>query len=189
MDIEIKALSPGLLSDYLDYFDHVAFSDNPDWADCYCYFYLADPAERDWNDRTSEENREAVARLIASGEMHGYLAYVDGLVAGWCHAGPKTYFPLLVADCDAVDADVDRTGSIVCFTIDPARRRQGIAAALLAGACRGLADLGLEIAEAYPRTQAEGDAAHYHGPARLYEAAGFETYRRFPSYEVVRKRL
>lgn len=45
MSIEIKALAPELLDDYLAFFDSVAFTDNPDWSGCYCCFYHHDPRE------------------------------------------------------------------------------------------------------------------------------------------------
>jgi GNAT superfamily N-acetyltransferase len=189
MGIEIKSLSASLLDDYLDYFDHTAFADNPDWAGCYCYFYLADESEQDWETRTAEQNRRAVGDLIAGGRMYGYLAYVDGKVAGWCHAGPKAYFPGLMADRDLAEPDVAQTGSIVCFNVAPAERRRGIAGALLEAACQGLAALGLKVAEAYPRPEVSGDAAHYHGPLQMYLRAGFEIHRECPTYQIVRRAL
>jgi GNAT superfamily N-acetyltransferase len=188
MDIEIRSLSPELLDDYLDYFDHTAFTDNPDWAGCYCYFYLVD-SQQDWETRTAEQNRRSVSDLIAGGRMHGYLAYVDGKVAGWCHAGPKGYFPALIANEELVEDDMAQTGSIVCFNVAPAQRRRGIAAALLEAACQGLSGLGLKAAEAYPSLEPSTDAASYHGPLQMYLRAGFEIHRRFPTYQVVRRAL
>ena len=34
--------------DYLQFFDSRAFTDNPKWAGCYCYFPLHDPATIQW---------------------------------------------------------------------------------------------------------------------------------------------
>jgi GNAT superfamily N-acetyltransferase len=189
MRIEVKRLCPQLLDDYLDYFDNVAFTDNPDWAGCYCYFYLAGRSTGDWNDRTAAENRSAVGELIATGGMHGYLAYLEGEVAGWCHAGPKGYFPVIVETEELAEPDIEATGSIVCFNIAPEQRRLGIASTLLEAATTGLADMGLTIAEAYPSTGASTEAAHYHGPLPMYLRAGFSVHRRLPSYQVVRKAL
>jgi len=189
MDIEVRPLSPALLVDYLEYFDNTAFSDNPDWAGCYCYYYLVDHSREDWEARSSAENRCAVAGLICRGEMHGYLAYVDGSVAGWCHAGPKAYFPAFANDEDLADADLAVTGSIACFNVAPGRRRLGIATALLEVATTGLADLGMTIAEAYPREGASTDAGHYHGPLEMYLRAGFAVHRQLDGCSVVRKGL
>jgi GNAT superfamily N-acetyltransferase len=189
MNIEIRSVGPQLLEDYLDFFDNTAFTDNHEWAGCYCCFYLIDHTREDWDTRTAEQNRRSVTDLIAGGDMHGYLAYVEGKVAGWCHAGPKTCFPALMESEELLDADLARTGSIVCFNVDPAQRRRGISAALLAAACEGFVALGLEVVEAYPRPEASGDSANYHGPLRMYLQSGFVTHRQFPTYQVVRKAL
>ncbi len=189
MHLEVRPLAPRLLDDYLGYFDHIAFADNPDWAGCYCFFYLADHSARDWDSRSAAENRRAVGELISRGEMHGYLAYLDGAVAGWCHAGPKTYFPALVQDEELAGPDMATTGSIVCFNIAPGRRRLGIASALLEAAERGLAGLGMTTAEAYPREGASTEAGHYHGPLQMYLRAGFVVHRRLTGCLVVRKHL
>ena len=37
MAIAIQPLTKDLLPDWLDFFDNIAFADNPEWADCYCY--------------------------------------------------------------------------------------------------------------------------------------------------------
>ena len=189
MDIEVRPLSPALAADYLEYFDNTAFSDNPDWAGCYCYYYLVDHSREDWETWTGAENRRAVADLISRGGMHGYLAYLGGSVAGWCHAGPKSYFPALARDEDLADADLRATGSIACFNVAPGRRRLGIASALLNAATVGLAGLGMTIAEAYPREGASTDAGHYHGPLEMYLRAGFVIHRRLEGCLVVRKEL
>ena len=36
MNIEIKKLTADLLDDWLYFFDNTAFSDNDNWAGCYC---------------------------------------------------------------------------------------------------------------------------------------------------------
>ena len=189
VEIEARRLTPDLLTDYLEYFDHIAFSDNPDWAGCYCYFYLVDQERDDWNSRSGQDNRRDVAGLISRGEMHGYLAYVDGHVLGWCHAGPKTYFPSFGRDPDLADADLPVTGSIACFNVAPGRRRLGIASALLDAATRGLAGLGMTIAEAYPHEGASSDAGHYTGPLDMYLRAGFTIHKQLEGSIVVRKEL
>ena len=76
--IQIKALSSELLGDYLRYFDNDAFSDNPRWASCYCHFSQAPHKTEKWSERTADQNRAAVSKMIAGGLMCGYLAYDDG---------------------------------------------------------------------------------------------------------------
>ena len=85
----IRELAPELVNDYVTFFDHDAFGDNPSWAACYCYFNQAPHQFRNWDERTAAENRQAVSHLIGAGEMQGYLAYVEGKVIGWCNAGAR----------------------------------------------------------------------------------------------------
>jgi hypothetical protein len=79
MNIEIKRLTPELAVDYIEFFDHVAFTDNEEWAGCYCVWYH-------WNDQLEEQrkeycaaggtdfNRRLAIRYIQEGILQGYLA-------------------------------------------------------------------------------------------------------------------
>ena len=75
--ITVERLSPSTRDGYLAFFDHErgpAFSDNPEWARCYCQFYRT-PRALDWQAFTASENRVAAAAAIDCGEAEGYLAY------------------------------------------------------------------------------------------------------------------
>jgi len=170
--IEIHPLSPQCLGDFLDFFDHRAFPDNPGWGSCYCHFPHADHARIVWKDRTAFENRAASCARIASGAMTGWLAYANGLAIGWCNAGPRRFIEGLF---DAPEPLSDRIGAISCFVIAPSFRGQGVATRLLAAACDGLRERGFDWAEAYPRTGAASAAENHYGPLAMYRAAGFET--------------
>ena len=91
----VIALTAAQLPDYLEFFDHVAFTDNPQWAGCYCYFPHHDPAQGQWQSRSGAENRSAMCNCIGAGTTQGYLAYRAGKVVGWCNAGPWTLYPML----------------------------------------------------------------------------------------------
>lgn len=188
-EIEVRELKPELLQDWLSFFDHDAFVDNPEWEGCYCHFYHANHAEKDWGERSAAENRAASRGLILSGNLRGLLAYADGKPAGWCHAAPRLLIPNLLTSHGLEVEDAERVGSIVCFVVAPGLRRQGIARRLLDAACSGFAAQGLAIAEAYPRLNVDGDAANYHGPSSLYREAGFVEYRRLDRVMMVRKAL
>jgi hypothetical protein len=41
MTVTINPLTAELLDDFVCFFDQVAFTDNPDWASCYCYYYIS----------------------------------------------------------------------------------------------------------------------------------------------------
>lgn len=195
MNIEIKKLSPELADDYISYFDHLDFSHKPEWGGCYCVWYH-------WNDKLELEskdykaaggtcfNREVALRLIQKGMLQGYLAYSDGKVAGWCNCNNKASYDALKREknpelWDETD-DRKKIKSIVCYTIAPAMRRQGVATQLLAKVCEDAKAEGYDFVEAYPET-GEVSAQSYHGPYSIYEKNGFELHKDLGDMAVVRK--
>jgi ribosomal protein S18 acetylase RimI-like enzyme len=185
--IEVKPLAVGRMDEYLRFFDHKAFTDNPRWAGCYCYFPYHDPAKTHWPERSGEDNRAAICASIHAGTAMGYLAYVDGEVVGWCNAAPRRLYPMLQ---DEPAPDGARTGTIFCFIVAPAFRGRRVASALLDAACAGLASQGLRIAEARPVRNATTAAANHLGPLAMYLAAGFSIVREDDEGNVyMRKRL
>jgi ribosomal protein S18 acetylase RimI-like enzyme len=184
---EIRELTPDLLPDYLRFFDGDAFSDNPDWAGCYCYFHHAPHHLGKWEDRTAAENRAAVCGLIQAGRMHGYLAYRNGRPVGWCNAPLRAQMTTLEEEEDAHTGDL---GAIVCFLVAKSFRREGIARALLDAACDEFQRRGLKAVEAYPNRNAREDAGNYHGALSMFLQAGFIIHReRADGTVVVRKML
>ncbi|MDP9044472.1 MAG: GNAT family N-acetyltransferase [Pseudomonadota bacterium] len=185
--IDILPLTPERLPDFLDFFEHRAFVDNPKWLSCFCHFPHADHANIVWKERTATENRAATCARIEAGTMTGWLAYADGLSIGWCNAGPRRFIAGLF---DEPEPLADRIGAIACFVIAPAFRGKHVATRLLHAACDGLRTCGFEWAEAYPRPASVNAAEHHHGPLAMYEAAGFGMVKREADGGlVVRKRL
>lgn len=185
--IEIRTLTAELLPDFLDYFEGSAFADNPRWSSCYCQFLYVDHAKVNWAERTAQENRSAACQRICTASMQGYLAYRDGKVVGWCNAAPRA---MMDAFADEPDPDASQIGQITCFVVAREHRRTGVAKALLAAACAGLAAQGLSIAEAMPKPEVLDDAENHYGPLSLYIAAGFEVHRQGEHGSVyVRKHL
>ena len=174
--IEIRPLGADRRDDYLRFFDDRAFTDNPRWAGCYCYFPQHDPKTTDWQQRTAQANREAICTCIAAGTVRGWLAYRQGEVVGWCNAGPRRLYPMLAGD-EALPPDDGVTGAILCFVVAPDARRQGVARALLQATCDGLRARGLRRVMAKPVRNAATPAANHTGPLELYLANGFAIVR------------
>jgi len=169
--VEIRPLTPQRLDDFLDFFDHRAFPDNPKWQSCYCHFPHADHARVNWHDRSAQDNRAATCDRIDTGTMTGWLAYSNGLAIGWCNAGPRRFIEGLF---DAPEPIADRIGAISCFVVAPAFRGQRVATRLLNAACDGLRERGFEWAEAYPRADSDSATENHYGPLAMFTAAGFE---------------
>ena len=74
-ELVIKELSPSLRDDFLLFFDHVAFADNPVWSDCYCSAYH-------FANKGKAESRREASSLIEEDRMHGFLAYDNGRPVG-----------------------------------------------------------------------------------------------------------
>jgi GNAT superfamily N-acetyltransferase len=189
MEITVHPLDPGRLEDYLAFFDREAFSDNPEWADCYCLFYhVPDP---DWESRTGARNREDAAALIRAGGLRGWLAYDAGRPIGWCNANAKERFARLAAESAqwGEARPGERVLSVVCFVVAPAYRRKGVARLLLQEACAGAARAGYRWAEGYPRKVERNAAQAYHGPLALYRSEGFTELRELEQSWIVRRDL
>ena len=183
LELTFQRLSVENLHDFLDYFDHDAFTDNPKWAGCYCQFYLDDPAATDPDTISTERNRQTACDRVGSGEMQGYLAYSENRVVGWCAAGSSKLFPGLP------DAE-DKLARILCFVIHPSFRGQGVARSLMRHAVADLAKLGFAAVEASPYTLPEQQAANYRGHLSMYLSEGFEVVRDMGEYgTLVRKHL
>jgi ribosomal protein S18 acetylase RimI-like enzyme len=194
----IETLTPARGADYLRFFDHErgpAFADNREWATCYCHYYEVPPALK-WGEFDGSANRTAMAARIASGEMEGFLAYEGDDVVGWRNAQPDHKLLHACARLRSAPSPLPVAphvaAAIVCFVTAPARRRQGIARALLAAAIASFTARGLASIVAFPWNTGPHDAKatdHYHGTLSMFIAAGFEAIATHESLTVVRKSL
>jgi ribosomal protein S18 acetylase RimI-like enzyme len=187
--IQIKPFSAVLLKDFLYFFDRVAFTDNPDWAGCYCYYYHIFCSDAEWDRRMAKDNRNATKKLLVSGEMRGFLAYVEGKTIGWCNANRKENYPRLVNNNEICSSGQDSIISVVCFVVAPGFRRRGVARKLLRAVCTDSAKGGYDYVEAYPRREALSEAHNYHGPLSLYEQEGFYIHKECDNLTIVRRKL
>jgi GNAT superfamily N-acetyltransferase len=187
MDVRVKRLTPELADDFLDFFDRVAFTDNPLHARCYCQFYHTCCPKDEWERRTADENRRATQDMILSGRMRGYLAYLDEALVGWCHADAMTRLARLEDDCNEPEYAGKQVGVIVCFLVAPEHRRQGVATELLKCACSDFMSQGYDLVEACPRKDGRSDAENYLGPLEMYLKNGFEIRGGNEVLHIVRK--
>jgi GNAT superfamily N-acetyltransferase len=194
MNIEIKKLSPELINEYIEYFDTVAFTDNPEWDGCYCVFYHFNEALEVDQKKYEEEGgtyykKELAKRFIEDGTLKGYLAFVDGFVVGWCNVNDKHMYCKFSKENrpELWDETTNnkKIKSIVCFTIAPKMRKKGIATKILKRICEDAKKDGYDFVEAYPGT-GETNERSYHGPYTLYEKNGFTVYKHIDSEAIMR---
>jgi GNAT superfamily N-acetyltransferase len=178
----VRELTPSLKDDFLNFFDHVAFADNPDWSDCYCSLYH-------FPNKGKTESRRLASAGVDDSKIHGFLAYDNGRPVGWCNAANRNSYPALHWLMGAGPDKWEKVGSIVCFVIGSTHRNRGVASHLLNAACNKFSKEGLEYAEAYPVKKPESAAYNFPGPLSMYQKAGFSTHRDVDWYLVVRKRL
>ena len=191
MAIVIEPLTPKLLPEWLNFFDNIAFADNPAWADCYCCCYQLACSNEEWGKRTKGQNRNSSIEYIKAGKMKGYLAFENSLPVGWCNVNEHQAFPRMSV-YKGVESLVrkGKTASVICFIIAHTHRGKGIARMMLRQAASDYSGKGFDFLEAFPRTGVPlTPADQFHGPLQLYLSEGFEVSNNFEKYAVVNKRL
>lgn len=200
MKIDIKRLTPALSDDYFDFFDHRAFTDNSPMQPCYCCYFNTTKAEekRDVFDKADQYGggkegfrlalRAHAAHLISTNVIQGYLAYVDGIVVGWCNANRKDQY-LRFLDPFITEQTTPKTKAIVCFEIAPDYRHQGIASLLLARVIADAKQEGFAAVEGYAYLREQPETFDFSGPVRLFEKAGFSEVGRKNDLIIMRRML
>ena len=187
MELDIHPLTPALLNDYLHFFDHVAFTDHPRWAQCYCIHFHWQPK---WDDEPPKDNRDRIIEHINAGAVQGYLAYSGGNVVGWCNANDKQNYVALKYNVMPElweENEGEKIKSVVCFLVAPDMRGQGIATRLLERVCADAQSDGYQFVEGYPASGSFEQYAAHHGTVALFEKCGFIRHKEFKHDAVMRK--
>lgn len=173
--MKICRLTQNRIGDWLDFFDHRAFCDNPSLQTCYCtYFYS--PKQPIASCPKPTNNRDYAQQLIRAGFLAGYLVYDDNkVVIGWCGVNQKAaFFRTSVSHSTlADDSSANKTIAIMCFVIDPEHRGKGMTAKIVSRIIRDAKKSGVSRIEAYPRQKARTSAGAFHGGYSMYKNLGF----------------
>jgi GNAT superfamily N-acetyltransferase len=184
--VAVHSVTEDRIDDWLQLFDHDGFAGNPDWASCYCLEPHA-PATAEQPERPWRDTRATMIARLRGGTTCGYLAYVDGRVAGWVNASSRADYGLF----QRVDVGGPPPRSVIgvsCFVIAPPYRRHGVAAALLDRVIADAPARGAAWIEGYPHNAPRAnDAAHFRGPRSMYEARGFDAIEVNDQYTVMRR--
>ena len=192
--VTIKRLTPELNADYLDFFDHRAFTDNNPNGPCYCT--SPNQNEEEIQQMVSEFKtygikntlRKYAVEMLNRNKIRGYLAYDGELAVGWCNAADTESYNGFVPEI-ARKNTCGKTVSIVCFEIAPVYRGTGIASALIDRVCNDARSEGYMAVEGYPKLSDNRNIFDYQGPVRLYQKAGFTEAARGNEQVVMRKVL
>ena len=181
MDITIEALDSGMALQYIDFFDNRAFSDGNINKGCYCvWHHWTEKHEYERNLLPAEERpsvkRNYAIELIKQGRLHGFVAWHENEIIGFCNADLKNNYFRLSKERNpdswiGIDSN-DKVMAIVCFTIDPNYRGKGIAKKLLSYACEFASRNGYDYIESYP-SNGEFNPNLCCGNRSMYESQGF----------------
>lgn len=142
---------------------------------CWCLSHRLLAAEL--RDADGHERREEVMRELCAGPVApGYLAYVDGRLAGWVGAAPRSSMSYVERSSRLVRAHDDEAWVVICLRVLPAYRRRGLTRLLIEGVVDAAREAGADAVEAYP-VDPEGSRVDqslaYVGLVSWFEEAGF----------------
>lgn len=159
----------------------------PQTDGCWCQFWRV-RGNAYW-DGHGTGHRAALEDEIHSGSEPGLLAYVNGEIVGWCRVGPRESFDRLEHSRKLARVDDDAAWAVVCFFVDPAAKRSGVASALLDAAIARAAENGAAVLEGYPVAPRHPNIDAYTGYLPMFLAGGFEVVRDAGRRTIVRRRL
>jgi GNAT superfamily N-acetyltransferase len=174
-DFVSKPLDPATWPAFADLVEQ----NNGVWGGCWCMGFHPEGV---WDDTTPALNRERKLGRVNAGTTHAALVFDGDECVGWCQFGPPAELPRIkhkrAYDSEPVQAPDWR---ITCFFVGKGHRRQGVAAAALAGALGQIADLGGGLVESFPEDTTDrkvsGSFLHNANLA-LFEQNGFERTRK-----------
>ncbi|MBU0616992.1 MAG: GNAT family N-acetyltransferase [Planctomycetes bacterium] len=155
---------------------------------CWCMWWRLKRSE--FEQRKGAKNKQAMKKIVESGEVPGILAYADGQPVGWCAVEPRESYPVLQRSRTLKPVDDQPVWSITCFFIARPYRRRGVSSALLKAAVAHAGKQGARIIEGYPVEPKKGqipDAFAWIGLPSAFRKAGFvEVLRRSPTRPIMR---
>lgn len=195
MHWDIRPLTPERADEYFDFFENRAFTDDSPYR-CYCQAYQMTQAEANAargaaaGAEAGRLARRTANEQIMAGQLHGYLAYADGIAIGWCNAADRAHYPIDAADAPYAHApEQAREMAVMCFEIAPGFRGRGVASALLERVVKDAGAQGYAAVVGFPMDREERFEWDCYGPLRLYEKAGFSRAGAHGQHLIMRREL
>jgi GNAT superfamily N-acetyltransferase len=187
MKVEFHPVTRDRWPDLKRLFGESAEEDLGNPSRCWCMEWRL-ASHREWREAAGaggEANREGMRRFVASSEVPGIVAYVDGEPAGWCSVSPKPQLVGLAKLGQAYGRFEDAAEwAVICFYVPEKHRGIGLMGRLIEAAVRYAAENGARIVEGYPMDAGwETDGAG--GTRKVFERAGFVEARRASEHQAV----
>lgn len=173
MKIATRELTPALWPEV-----EILFGVNGACGGCWCMSWRILKGEK-WDEVKGTKARERFSKLVASGAVHGVIAFEGDTPIGWATFGPRRDFARLDRSPSLACDDADAVWSLPCFFIKTGHRGKGVATALLAAALEAMRSRNAKTVEGYPvRPKRTGEtlpaAFAWTGTRSLFEKAGFK---------------
>lgn len=157
-------------------------------SNCWCMWFRMTRSE--FSKQVGQQKKEAMRRIVDSGEVPDLLAYAGGEAIAWCSVAPREAYPSLERSRVLKRIDDAPVWSIVCFFVARPFRRYGLMSKLIEAAVAYAREHGATIVEAYPidsrKTRLTSSGA-YTGVASAFQKAGFvEALRRSERQPIMR---
>lgn len=157
---------------------------------CWCMWWRI--TAKEFDREAGKGLKRSFRSLVLSGPPPGLLAYEDGTPVGWVSLGARSEFGRLNRSPKLKPVDDEPVCSIVCFFIDRAHRRTGMAEVLLEAAVSYAEEGGYRWAEGYPidtRGVRKESGSIFTGTLDLFTRAAFAEVERRGGRPIVRKRI
>lgn len=144
------------------------------YGGCWCMWWRLTRSQFEL--RQGKGNRQAMKRLVSSGEVPGILLYDGAEAVGWCSVAPRETFGSLNRSPVLKPVDERPVWSLVCLYVARDRRDQGLMRALIQASIRYVREQGGRILEAYPTIPLAGrlpPVSSYMGVPSVFAEAGF----------------
>jgi GNAT superfamily N-acetyltransferase len=146
---------------------------------CWCMSWRLNRAQ--FEKQKGKANKDAMNRLVNTGELPGILAYYDNKPAAWCSVAPREKFVRLDKSKVLKKIDDNPVWSVSCIFIAKEFRRQGLSTVLLKAVIKFCKSQGAKIIEAYPQEPYSRDipaAFVWTGIPSSFKKAGFKVVAR-----------
>ena len=164
------------------------FGDKGACAGCWCMYWRVKSSV--WEKQKGDGNKNAMKKIIFSGNIPGIIAYRNNEPVGWCSVAPREDFSRLDNSRILKPVDEKSVWSVVCFFIHKNYRNQGLSIALLNTAKKFVKSKGGKILEGYPfepKKDKMPDAFAWTGISAAFQSAGFkEVARRSETRPIMR---